>query len=168
MHSSGSLTAWLLLYPSHLFWSESSIFWPWKKMGDEHSWGKKASLFPLQTQITFLCASRSDVNNRKYYPASITLSKAICDSPPWPIWASVQRESQKFESDSLSSPHTLRAHASAHRQGEPQTGWGDDRVLLFWMFKIHRRRQKLIQLSYFACVLHKMPKLKDFFQLTNS
>ena len=110
MHSSDSLTAWLLLYPSHLFCSELSIFWSPKKMADEHSCGKKASLFPLVTQICFLCASRSEVNNGKYFPVSNTLSKALRDSPLWPVWASVQQGSQKLEFYSLSWPHALTAH----------------------------------------------------------
>lgn len=80
-----------------------------KSPADEHSCGKKSSLFPLEIQIIFLCASRSDVNNRKYLSGSNTLWKALCDSSPWPIWASVQTGSQKLESDSLFWP-TLSGH----------------------------------------------------------
>lgn len=80
-----------------------------KKMADEHSCGKKASLFPLATQIYFLCASRSEVNNGKYFPVSNTPSKALRDSPLWPVWASVQQGSQKLVFDSPSWPHTLMA-----------------------------------------------------------
>lgn len=80
-----------------------------KNMADERSCGKKASLFPLVTQTCFLRASRSDANNGKYVPVSNTLSKALRESPLWPVWPSVQRGSQKLQSDSLSWPHTLMA-----------------------------------------------------------
>lgn len=140
-----------------LWWVNVSIL-VMEKMGDECFCGKKTSLFPLATQIRFLYAYRSEVNNGKYFPVLNTPSKALCDSPLWPVWASVQQGSKKQEFDSLSAPHSHSTllqpiYKSDHKRPEEMTTFYFSGYLKFTA----GGKKSFSCLSLFYCVLHKCP-----------
>lgn len=139
-----------------------------KKKWQMNTPAEKGKPFPTGNTTMLSVCLRSEVNNGKYFPVSNTLSKALCDSPRWPTWASVQWGRQKFEFESILAPHSNSTllqpmYKADHKLLEVMTAFYFSGCL-----KCTAGGKKSFScLTLFYCVPHKMPKL-EFFPSTSS